>query len=146
MVAKQIAIYYSSVGGNTKLVVDTAIERLIGEIMVQKARMGVALNTGVDLVILACPTYDHGQLETNFHDFLETNNAVNLSKTSVAVIGLGDKKYDAEHIMESATLLEKWVLAHNGTLIIAPLKIHATPLDQLTQVRDWANTLQSTIS
>lgn len=50
------------------------------------------------------------------------------------VIGLGDEKYDAEYVIESAALLEEFVVSHGGTLLMDSLRIHQNPIDQLDGV------------
>ena len=60
----------------------------------------------------------------------------------MAVIGLGDPKYDVDYNIEAAQILSDWFEAHGANQIIEPLKVNKSPLPQLNElVETWAKEL-----
>lgn len=133
---KTIDAIYSSWWGNTRLVLERVQELLA------KERIDLILHNAItahpedltrhDITILAAPTYDHGILHYPFAKLLQQSEDLDLTDYSYAVIGLGDNKYDAEYTVESAQILEEFVITHQWNLICEPLKINKHPIDQLT--------------
>lgn len=142
-----VTCVYSSWWGNTRMVVDTIAEVFSDAwITLSLVNAYVALPEDLiktDVVILAAPTYDHGVLHAPFEYLLHTTDAENIQMYTkrYAVVGLGDNKYDNEYNIESATLLEQFVINHGWRVICDSLKINKSPIDQLAAVRDRAHAL-----
>jgi flavodoxin I len=126
----KINIIYSTIGGNTELVVQKVQELLPKEIKTELIRVDVANESSIencDLIILASPTYGQGTLESHFPPLLKLIQG-KVKDKKFAVIGLGDTKYYPEYLTESGAILEEWVRENEGELIIPALRIGMPPL------------------
>jgi len=141
-----IQIIYGTTGGNTELVCRTVAEFLQEknhEVSLQRAETSSSEDlTSHDLLILACPTYGHGELEPHYLYFHKQIQAVDLAGQSCTVIALGDHKYDDDHRLESSGILLRYITTHGGKLLCPPLAINKSPIPVLnTQVKDWTDQL-----
>ena len=143
----QIQIVYGSNGGNTKLVCEYVAQQLVAvghEVKVDRCEHYPESElSGHDLLILACSTYEHGELEDHFrYSFWPRIQKVDLAGQQCAVIGLGNSKYDTDYNIESGRILERYVIEHNGSLVGESLMIDKDPLSQLEgKVKTWADNL-----
>ena len=151
-VTKQMAniqIVFGSNGGNTKLVCEYVAEILSAQghaVAVDRCEHYPADGLiGNDLLILACGTYEHGELEDHFrYSFWPRIQEVDLDGQKCAVIGLGDSKYDTDYNIESGRILQKYVETHGGELLTENLMIDRDPMPQLeTKVKAWADNLMT---
>ena len=144
----KINIIYSSIGGNTLLVVQK-----ITQLLEQNTIIPVALNlyrvdncnpdvvNDCDCVILASPTYGQGSLEAHFPSFLRqiTTKIVN---QKFAVVGLGDNHYYPEYLTESGAILETFVKNNAGILVVPALRIGMPPIKFINKlVPKWVEKL-----
>jgi flavodoxin I len=150
----KILIAYASTGGSTKLVVDQ-VALLLSEstLPLDINKKDIVLLAPEDfsppeLIILASPTYGSGQLEPDFRKFLKLHGEqIDFSGKKVAVIGLGDAKYDADHCLESVRILEDFAKARGGELMQVPLRILKSPIPHLkTLVTKWTSDLISKLN
>ncbi len=126
----KINIIYSTISGNTELVIQKVVELLPSNIESAVIRVDTATQTDTqncDLIILACPTYGQGSLEAQFPRFLKTIQG-SIEGKKFAVIGLGDTRYYPEYLTESGSILEDWVKSYKGELAIPSLRIGMPPL------------------
>lgn len=149
---KQVQLVYGSNGGNTQLVCEYVMTTL------QQHGYSVKLNrcehfpvenlTTSDLLILAAPTYEHGELEPHFlAHFWPRIQAVDLKQQACAVIGLGDIKYDIDHHIKSAFILQDYVQSHNGCMLCPPLMVSGQPLPLLEKlVKPWTERLEAKLA
>jgi flavodoxin I len=145
-----ILITYTTVSGNTEIVCQTVqkhLESKKNNVLLQKCdHTSEEQILSADLIIFACPTYAHGELQVYYQQFLRRINNINLEQKNCAIIGLGDDKYDDDYNVESAVLISDFIKSHQGTQVIEPLKINKSPLPQLDkQVKDWAEELAQKI-
>jgi flavodoxin I len=143
---KKILIIFSTVGGNTEMVVDTVIDLLKKEnIEITKKRVETATVQEIenyDLTILASPTYNQGTLEDNFKNFIKAFSKADLKNKKFAVIGLGDTKYYSEYLTESATILEEIIQKVNAEIVVPSLRIGTSPVKMLDKlVPKWVEKL-----
>lgn len=142
-----IQIVYGSTGGNTQLVckfIQNNLEKAGFQVQNDRCEhFDENKLTGHELLILAAPTYEHGQLEDHMRlAFWPRIQALDLQAQKCAVVGLGDSKYDTDYNVESGRILQNYVTTHNGTLICKNLMINKCPIAQLeTKVTDWTNQL-----
>ena len=147
-----VQIVFGSNGGNTKLVCEYVAAQLEAKghtVQVDRCEhFPEDKLTGHDLLILACPTYEHGQLEDHFRlSFWPRIQGINLGGQKCVVIGLGDSKYDTDYNVESGRILQHYVETHNGELIQKSLMINKSPLPQLENtVQEWAENLSEKLS
>ncbi len=148
-----IQIVYGSNGGNTTIVCHYVKETL--------ESMGHNVNNDRcehfpednlvgkhDILMLACPTYEHGELEPSFlKNFWPRIQGLDLKQQKCIVIGLGDIKYDIEYHMESARILQKYVEDHNGEVYFQNLMVSGKPIPALeTIVKKWCERLHQKLS
>ncbi len=147
-----VQIVFGSNGGNTKMVceyVGQCLEDMGHRVKIDRCEHYPEDQlTGHDLLILACSTYEHGQLEDHFKlAFWPRIQDVDLAGQKCAIIGLGDSKYDTDYNIESGRILQHYVETHNGDLIQASLMINKSPLSQLeTTAKDWAKKLSDKLN
>jgi len=147
-----VQIVFGSNGGNTKLVceyVGTQLESNGHAVKINRCEHFPETElTGHDLLILACSTYEHGQLEDHFkRAFWPRIQNIDLNGQRCAVIGLGDSKYDTDYNVESGRILQHYVETHNGELIQKSLMINKSPLPQLENtVHEWVQNLHTKLS
>lgn len=89
----QIGIFFGSTEGNTERVVSQIQEKLGGESAVALHNVNSA--TADDLapypnIILACPTWEIGQLQEDWESFVDELQDVDWNGKKVAYVGLGD--------------------------------------------------------
>ena len=123
--------------------VETLIQELLKrghEVFLLKAKLTDPKGIGTyDLLILACPTYGHGELEQYFGKFLGQMASEDLSGKSCSVIGLGDAKYDRDYHLESIKIISDFLNKKHAKLIGMPLRISKCPLPLMNgHVDRWA--------
>ncbi len=157
----KIKIVYGSAGGNTEMVCEKVAEVLSAcghKVEMLKAKLTDAGKLGwgagktkmpeasemvksgnFDLLILASPTYGHGQLEQYFDKFLQGLAAVDMTGWPCAVIGLGDPKYDDDYHIESAKVIMDFLKKKGAKILHMPLRVSRCPLPLLKgHVDKWA--------
>jgi flavodoxin I len=97
---------------------------------------------GIDVVVFGAPTYNDGLVEETMQHFTEISS-IDLSPFKVAVFGLGNREYP--QFCTAATLLEKWVLEHQGKLVVEALKVDGFPND-LSPIIAWANQVATVVN
>jgi flavodoxin len=145
----KILIVFSSIGGNTELVVQK-VTQLIEES--QKAFVDAIRVDSFDLtnpetldqyncLILASPTYGQGTIEVHFPPFLKVIKS-KIEGKNCAVIGLGDNKYYPEYLTESGAILEKYIADNGGNLLVPALRIGMPPIKFIEKlVPKWVEKL-----
>ena len=149
----KILIIFSSIGGNTELVVEK-VEQIVKDS--QKATLDVIRVDSFDLnkleildqyncLILASPTYGQGTIESHFTPFLRVVKS-KIKDKNCAVIGLGDNKYYPEYLSESGAILEKYVVDNQGILLVPALRIGMPPIKFIEKlVPRWVEKLLLTL-
>lgn len=100
---------------------------------------------GRDILILGASTWESmasgktkpGQLQDQMAAFLSKIKPLKLSKTSIAVFGLGDSRY--QYFCGAAVLLKKFVSEMGAPLLTDPLYVDGNPQYQLDSIVDWSN-------
>ena len=124
-----IQIVYGSGGGNTELVCQLLAENLLRKnkpVKLTRAKVNDFDSLELmDLYVFASPTYGHGQLEKYMEVFLASYDRCNfdIKDKKVAVIGLGDKKYDEDYRIESSKILTEFLQEKGAKLVTDPLEI-----------------------
>jgi flavodoxin I len=141
-------IVYATLGGNTELAVKRCQEELAAkDFKVKIKRVDITSTAEIvdyDLVILASPTYGQGTVEQHFEPFLKNLVSKDYSGKKFAVIGLGDTKYYAEYLTESANVLEENILKAKGELVVPALRIGMPPLKFINKlIPGWVTKIQA---
>ena len=145
----KVKIVYGTGGGNTELVCEKVSSILSKKHAVDLLQVKVTDPMTIknfDLLIFASPTYGHGQLEQYFRKFIKKAQKMDLKDKSVAVIGLGDDKYDPDYYIESARILSEFFKEKQANIIISPLKVGRSAVPKLKgKVEKWAKDLSKLI-
>ena len=104
---KKIAIFFGSDDGNTE---STAyrIARRLGEEVVDVYDIGEVTQLNFldyDKLILGIPTWDFGQIQSDWEEFWDDIEAVDFSGKTVAFVGLGDQFGYADFFLDAMGLL-----------------------------------------
>lgn len=147
----KVKIVYGTTGGNTELVCEKVameLEKKKHRVALEKVELcDVTKITACDFLILASPTYGHGQLEDNFHRMWPKFQKVKLNKLPCAVIALGDPKYEMDYLLESANILTEFIKEHGGVIVLDPLKLAKNPLPYFPKaVLLWTEKLHGILS
>jgi len=99
-----------------------------------------------DLLILASPTHGHGVLEAYFEKFLDKMEAMDLKGKKVAVIGLGDPKYDTDYHLEAARIIMLFLQKKEAVPVGMPCRVTRQPLLLMENyIKPWAEKLAEQI-
>lgn len=139
-------IVYATTGGNTLLVCQWVAGVLSDAgfevVITHHASITPENLSDYKHLILASPTYGHGQLEPTAIKWYAKAGSVDLTNTIGAIIGLGDAKYDSDYTVESAVILTEFAEKNDMKIVCEPLKIAGQPVPQLqTVVQKWAENL-----
>jgi flavodoxin I len=143
---RSLHIVFASTSGHTEYVIEALIDSLpstaagwqIEETAAEKAQPRDLLRG--DILLLASSTWNtggvEGQLNPHMLELLQ-NKAKNLDLAgeACACIGLGDDRYFYE--ARAADLLDNYVEAHHGRLLLPTLRIIDEPYGQEQTVRVW---------
>ncbi len=141
-----VLIIYGSSGGNTELTCEKVKQVLEGKnitVSIRRVeRSSVRDLKNAEIIILAAPTYEHGVIQHHFPPFLKDLKKIDLNGKLMAVIGLGDTKYDDHYHIESANILMTAIEQSKGKILCHALRINKSPVDQLeTRIKEWAESL-----
>lgn len=145
----KILIAFSSIGGNTELVVQkvSQIVQLSQKALIDVCRVDSFDITKPELLdeynclVLASPTYGQGTIEVHFLPFLKAIKS-KIENKNCAVIGLGDNKYYPEYLTESGAILEKYITDNGGKLLVPALRIGMPPIKFIEKlVPKWVEKL-----
>ncbi len=138
-----VLIVYGSVGGNTEIVAQKIYEILQeNEVESRLSRVETTDSQAVlehELIILASPTYYHGETEGNFPPFLKALKKLDLKGKKFLAVGLGDKKYYPEYLCDAAKVFEEFIAEVGAEMFAPSLRIGVPPMEMLDKmVKNWA--------
>lgn len=86
----KIGIFFGSTEGNTERIV-TEIQKQLGDAELHNVNSATAEDVQpYSYVILACPTWDIGQLQEDWENFIDEIENVDFTGKKVTYVGLGD--------------------------------------------------------
>lgn len=114
-----IAVIYGSTTGNTS---DAAvkIQDILGEEEVEifdVEDVGLDALEYFDNIIFAIPTWDYGEVQTDWQDVWEEVDEVDFSDKNVAFVGMGDQYGYGEWFQDAMGMLHDKVVARGATII-----------------------------
>ena len=100
-------IYFGSTSGNTEEVADLIVKYLgVGPVDKHDlARTGLAHAAAYDLLVFGIPTWDGGNLQSDWEDRWAELSNINFSTCLVALFGLGDQYGYGETYLDAMGLL-----------------------------------------
>lgn len=115
----KIGIYFGSTSGNTEDVADLIVKYL-GVAAGDKhdlARTGLGKAEDYDLLVFGIPTWDGGNLQSDWEDRWKELSGINFSKPLVALFGLGDQYGYSETYLDGMGDLHKEVTGLGARVI-----------------------------
>ena len=115
----KIGLFFGSDEGNTESVAYRIQSQFEGaEIDVRDIADVTQLDFGeYQLMILGIPTWDFGQIQSDWEEFWDDLSEIDFSGKTVALFGLGDQFGYAEYFLDAMGMLHD-VLINNGAQII----------------------------
>jgi len=115
----EIVLFFGSDEGNTEGVAQR-IRQCLGEDLVDLVDIGDA--TQLDFapcnkLILGIPTWDFGQIQSDWDDFWDDLQEIDFSGKTVALFGLGDQFGYGDFFLDAMGLLHDVVVANGGSIV-----------------------------
>lgn len=116
---EKIGLFFGSDDGNTERV-SYLIQQCLGESVVDV--LDIAEVTVLDFaryqrVILGIPTWDFGQIQSDWEEFWEDIAEVDFSEKSVALFGLGDQFGYGDYFLDAMGMLHEVVVARGANVV-----------------------------
>lgn len=114
-----IAVIYGSTTGNTSDAAEK-IQEILGEEVVELfdvEELGLDALEYFDNIIFAIPTWDYGEVQTDWQDVWEEVDEIDFSDKTVAFVGMGDQYAYAEWFQDAMGMLHDKVKARGATII-----------------------------
>lgn len=144
LVMTKIKIVYGTGGGNTEIVCERVKEKFeqqdhtVELVRAKTAKPEDML--GAELLILACPTYGHGVLETYMGKLIAKSKDIELKNQKSVIIGLGDATYDIDYFIEAEKILRAFLKEKEAEIIHNPLMVSRSPIPYLnTYIPRWVD-------
>lgn len=115
----RIGIYFGSTSGNTEEVADLVVKYL-GDGVADKhdlARTGLANAGTYDLLVFGIPTWDGGNLQSDWEDRWAELSEIDFSGRLVALFGLGDQYGYSETYLDGMGMLHALVTRQGARVI-----------------------------
>lgn len=115
----KIGLFYGSDEGNTESIA-YRIQARLGEDVVELFDIADVTQlefANFDKLILGIPTWDFGQLQSDWEDFWQDISEVDMTGKTVALFGLGDQFGYGDYFIDSVGMLHD-VIVNNGPKII----------------------------
>ncbi len=147
-----ISIIYASTSGHTEYVMQIlgdALREAGQEVTTTRCEKAMAADlTKGDLTILACGTWNadgvEGQLNPHMRAFFDRVKEADVSRTTLAIVGLGDARY--RYTGRCIEHLQKFRMAKKAAQLLPPLLIVNEPYGQEERVRGWAQKVIAALS
>lgn len=115
----EIGLFYGSDDGNTENIAQRIQARLGEEVV---ALHDIADVTQLDFadydkIILGIPTWDFGQIQSDWEEFWDDISSVNFSGKTVAMYGLGDQFGYGDYFLDALGMLHDVVKAAGASMI-----------------------------
>lgn len=114
-----IAVIYGSTTGNTSDAAEK-IQEMLGEEEVELfdvEDVGLDALEYFDNIIFAIPTWDYGEVQTDWQDVWDEVDEVDFSGKTIAFLGMGDQLGYGEWFQDAMGMLHDKVVARGATII-----------------------------
>lgn len=114
-----IAVIYGSTTGNTSDAAEK-LQNILGEDQVELfdvKDVGLDALGYFDNIIFAIPTWDYGEVQTDWQDVWDDIDEVDFTGKTVAFMGMGDQYGYAEWFQDAMGMLHDKVAARGATII-----------------------------
>jgi flavodoxin long chain len=115
----KIGLFYGSDEGNTEAVAHRIRARLGQELVdiydiADVTQLDIA---GYDQLIFGIPTWDFGQIQSDWEEFWEDVEEIDFSGKTVALFGLGDQFGYGDYFLDAMGMLHDVILARGATMV-----------------------------
>jgi len=115
-----IGLFFGTTTGKTASLAEMLQEELGGEDVVTLIEINEADETDFDRyqnLIIACPTWDIGQLQSDWEAFFPNLDNIDFSGKKVAYCGTGDQVGYADNFMDAMGILEAKISERGGKTV-----------------------------
>jgi flavodoxin I len=116
----KIGLFYGTQTGNTELLAGAIQEALGGDSAVDMYDVADASTddfSSYDILILGCPTWNIGELQSDWDGLLEELDAVDFQGKKVAYFGPGDQVGYSDNFQDAIGIIETAISKLGGTTI-----------------------------
>lgn len=115
----KIGLFYGSDEGNTEGIAHRIVARL-GEERVDLHDIADVTQLeieGYEQLIFGIPTWDFGQIQSDWEDFWEDVGEIDFSGKTVALFGLGDQFGYGDYFLDAMGMLHDVIVANGATIV-----------------------------
>jgi flavodoxin I len=115
----QIGLFFGTQTGNTEAIAE-AIQKELGSNLVDLhdiAKADTSDFTGYRYLVIGCPTWNIGELQSDWEGFYEELDAIDFSGKQVAYFGVGDQVGYADNFQDAMGILETKISELGGKTV-----------------------------
>lgn len=116
----KIGLFYGTQTGNTQDAAETIQDELGGESVVTLLDVAEADSSdleGYDCIIIGCPTWNIGELQSDWEGLFDELNSVDFNSKKVAYFGAGDQEGYPDNFQDAIGNLEEKITELGGTTV-----------------------------
>jgi flavodoxin I len=116
----KIGLFYGTQTGNTETAAELIQKEFGGDSVVELHDIAEAETStfeGYDCIIVGCPTWNIGELQSDWEGFYDELDNVNFSNKKVAYFGAGDQIGYADNFQDAMGILEEKISALGGKTV-----------------------------
>ncbi|MCS6959550.1 MAG: flavodoxin FldA [Pseudanabaenaceae cyanobacterium SKYGB_i_bin29] len=115
----KIGVFFGTTTGKTEGIADLIVDELDGLPVVCKdiAKTQLEELTQYDVLIIGCPTWDIGQLQSDWEAIYDDLDKLDFSGKKVAYFGTGDQYGYADNFMDAIGILEEKISSRGGQTV-----------------------------
>lgn len=140
----KIGLFYGTQTGNTETVSELIQKEFGGESVVELEEICNADPSdfsNYDCIIVGCPTWNVGELQSDWEGFYEDLDAINFSGKKVAYFGAGDQVGYADNFQDAIGILEEKISSLGGKLSVIGRRMAMILMGQkrlkMVSLSDW---------
>jgi len=117
-VANKIGLFFGSDDGNTESVATRIANRITGDIDIVDISDATQVSFAkYSAIILGIPTWDFGQIQSDWEEFWDDIQEVDFTGKTVALFGLGDQFGYGDFFLDALGMLHDVIIANGATVI-----------------------------
>jgi flavodoxin I len=116
----KIGLFYGTTTGKTETVAEMIQAELGGSDVVTSVDIADATESDLadyDYLIIGCPTWDIGELQSDWGGFYDDLDSINFSGKKVAYFGTGDQVGYADNFQDAMGILEEKISSLGGKTV-----------------------------
>ncbi|MBW4657944.1 MAG: flavodoxin FldA [Drouetiella hepatica Uher 2000/2452] len=116
----KIGLFYGTQTGNTQTAAEIIQKELGGSSAVDLHDVSTVDTTdfeGYEFIIIGCPTWNIGELQSDWEGFYDELEAIAFTGKKVAYFGVGDQVGYADNFQDAMGILEEKILSLGGTTV-----------------------------